>query len=390
MRIGLLFNGSLTQRKIINIQMRQTVFTALLIFFSIGVSAQHLRPGFDKEEFMELLRINARFSESAAKAKLIPLPNRSVFVYKSPVIGLANLWQLWLKDGNVGVISTRGTTREGISWLANLYAAQVPAKGTLTIDTNFVFNYDLAQHPHAAVHVGYLLSSAFLIRDMLPKIDSCYKSGIKDFIIAGHSQGGGLSYILTAYFLGLQRLGQLPADIRFKTYTSASPKPGNLYFAYEYEHLTRGGWAFNVTSTEDWVPQTPSTVQTLEDFPTVNPLPLLQQSIKTQPLLKRLFLRKIVKNVMRPSQKTVSVYEKYLGTFTAKNIRKKLPQFKEPTYSRGSNYVRAGAQIVLYPDREYYRKFPVPEDNRDIMFHHSLPPYYYLVEQYDVPAPAYD
>src|SRR5690606_41676347 len=74
MRIGLLFqsNGSLTQRKIINIQMRQTVFTALLIFFSIGVSAQHLRPGFDKEEFMELLRINARFSESAAKAKLIP------------------------------------------------------------------------------------------------------------------------------------------------------------------------------------------------------------------------------------------------------------------------------------------------------------------------------
>ena len=362
--------------------MYQSLITLLSILLCHTVSAQSLRSGFDKAEFMEVIRINAQFSASAEKAKWIPSPTHSVLLYRSPEMGLANQWQLWLKDQRVAVINTRGTTGEGISWLANLYAAQIPAKGSLQIDTNFTFDYDLAAHSNAAVHVGYVFSSAFLVRDMLPKIDSCYRAGIRDFIISGHSQGGGLSYILTAYFRGLQRTGKLPADIIIKTYACASPKPGNLYFPYDYEHAAKGGWAFNVTSTEDWVPQTPFTVQTLEDVPEVSPLPLLQNGIKKQPFFKRILLKMVYKKATRPAQKTVDIYQKYLGNFIAKNIRKTYPHFVEPTYAKGNDYVRAGEQIILYPDSAYHEKFMVPKDNKNMMFHHALPPYYYLMERY--------
>jgi hypothetical protein len=50
-----------------------------------------------------------------------------------------------------------------------------------------------------------------------------------------------ISYLLTAYLYHLQKSGRLQADIRFKTYASAGPKPGNLYFAYQYEAMTKGG-----------------------------------------------------------------------------------------------------------------------------------------------------
>ncbi len=87
----------------------------------------------------------------------------------------------------------------------------------------------------------------------------------------GHSQGGAIAYLLTAHFYNLQQQGKLPADIRFKTYCSAAPKPGNLYFAYDYETTTRGGWACNVVNAADWVPETPFSVQTVSDFNTTNP-----------------------------------------------------------------------------------------------------------------------
>lgn len=353
-----------------------------LFAISSQLAAQQLKPGFDKQEFMEVLRINARFSETSEKAKLIPQPEDSRLLYRSPVIGLANLWQLWLTDERTAVLNTRGTTGESISWMANLYAAQVPAKGSLHIDTNFIFDYDLADHPQAAVHVGYLLSAAFLARDMLPKIDSCYKAGIRDFIVAGHSQGGGISYMLGAHFLNLQRNGILPADIRLKIYTSASPKPGNLYFAYDFEHQTAAGWHFNITNTEDWVPQTPFTVQTEADLPVVNPAPMLENTIRKQSFFKRLVFKTVYRKATKPSKKAVQRYHKYLGKFTAKNIKKQFPNFIEPPYATGNDYVRAGAQVVLYPDRSYMEKFKVPENNKDMMFHHSLPPYYYLLERY--------
>jgi len=54
--------------------------------------------------------------------------------------------------------------------------------------------------------VGWLLSTAYLSKDILPKIDSMYKSGIKDFILMGHSQGGAINFLLTAHLYSQNRV----------------------------------------------------------------------------------------------------------------------------------------------------------------------------------------
>lgn len=347
-----------------------------LCSISLGIS-QSLKPGFEKDEYKELIYIAARSTESVEKAKLIPQPEHSKLVYQSKSIGLDNLWELWIKDESTAVICTRGSTEKSESWLANFYAAMAPAKGEVKISNDYTFQYELSSDKNAAVHTGYLISTAFLSREMVPKIDSCSTAGIKNFIIMGHSQGGGISYLLTAHFYNLQKKGMLPVDIRFKTYCSAAPKPGNLYFAYGYEKMTQEGWAYNVVNAADWVPQTPLTVQILTDFPHVSPVSVIEETIKEQPFFKKMLLKAVYGRFTNPSQKTVKRYQQLLGDQMAKRIKKYLPDFKAPAYFNSSDYVRTGNTIVLYPDEAYYQKFS--NDSKDLMIHHSFPPYLYLL-----------
>ncbi len=222
---------------------RSLVF--LLLFFgsvSQQVSAQQLKPGFNKSELREALLVNMRTGSDSAVYEALPEPEKYTLAYESDEVGLLNVWALWLNDNNnTGIISIRGTVPAMESWLANFYAAMVPAKGELILSEQDTFKYQLAENQKAAVHIGWLISTAYLYRDMLPKIDSVYQEGIKDFIITGHSQGGGISYLLTAYLVNLQKYGDLPEDINFKTYSTAAPKPGNLYFAYDYEQRSQNG-----------------------------------------------------------------------------------------------------------------------------------------------------
>src|SRR5690606_1071912 len=115
----------------------------------------------------------------------------------------------------------RGSIATEASFLANFYAAMVPAKGAMQLEDSFLFEYTLAEHPKAAVHVGWFISMAYLSKTIESKIDSLYKSGIKDYILTGHSQGGGITFLLTAYLAHLKLKGNLPLDIQFKTYCSA-------------------------------------------------------------------------------------------------------------------------------------------------------------------------
>jgi hypothetical protein len=204
-------------------------FSLFIILFSKEIIAQPLKPGFDRTEFIEMLKIGAVTSGDSAYYNTFSMPVHYKMTYQSPQIGLDNLWQLWIGDDSVAVISIRGTTNTAVSFLANLYAAMVAAKGTLQLEKNFTFDYDLSDDPKAAVHVGFLISMAYLSRDIVPKIDSLYKAGIKEYIIAGHSQGGAITYLLTSYLESLKDENKLPRDIRFKTCASASPKPGNLF-----------------------------------------------------------------------------------------------------------------------------------------------------------------
>ncbi len=356
-------------------------FTIVLLCSTIPLQSQDLKPGFDKDEFRELLLISSRTSANAAYYADLPDPSNFTMKYRSPVMGLDNLWDLWLDSSSTAVISIRGTTAKQESWLANFYAAMAPAKGELKLDQNRTFNYDLAQNPRAAVHVGWLLSMAYLADDIQPRIDSCYKAGYRNFILMGHSQGGAIAFLLNSHIRNLQSRGIIPSDILLKTYCSAGPKPGNLFYAYEYEFANSGGWAFNVVNSADWVPQTPISIQTLNDFNTTNPFVNAKKFIRKLPFPKDLVMRKVFNKLDKSTRKAQRNYEKYLGNKTEAMIEKNLAQFSPPQYIGSNDYVRTGVTIVLMADEEYYQLYP--NNPEKIFVHHFHRPYLYLLEKLD-------
>lgn len=348
------------------------------VFLFFHGRAQQLKPGFDKQEYIELLKVNAMFGDSVFRTN-IPQPAYSKFLYRSPVVGLENCWDLYLRKDGVAIISIRGTTASKESWMANFYSAMVPAVGVLHLSKTDSFSYHLADNPKAAVHVGWLLSTAYLSKTILSKIDSLYRSGIKDFIIMGHSQGGAITYLMTAYLYNLQQGHILPQDIRFKTYCSAGPKPGNLYFAYDYEKITNGGWAYNVVNTADWVPETPVTIQTLYDFNKTNVFAVAPKLIKKQKFPSNWIGKYIFNRLSKPGLKAQRVYEKYLGKYVSKQVQKQLPDLIIPDYYHSTDFVRTGNYILLYADNTYYQKFPDSESN--VFIHHLFQAYLYLSEK---------
>jgi hypothetical protein len=359
--------------------------TKLLLLFSLislTVVGQQLKSGFDKNEYKELMLISARTTAEPNYYKDFPEPSNFKMIYQSQPIGLDNLWDLWTNDKNVAVISIRGTTEKPESWLSNFYAAMVPAKGELKLNDKEIFPYQLATNPKAAVHVGWLLSMAYLSKEIVPKINEQYQKGTKEFLIMGHSQGGAISFLLTSYLYNLQQLDQLPKDIRFKTYCSAGPKPGNLYYAYEYEAMTQGGWAYNVVNSADWVPEMPISIQTLKDFNNVNPFTNAKVLIKKQKFPNNLVLKHVYNQLDKPTRKAQKNYEKYLGEMTSKIIKQNINGYNPPLYYSSNHFVRTGATIVLLPNDEYFKQFP--DDPTKLFPHHFHAQYLLLLNQLPV------
>jgi hypothetical protein len=367
---------------------------SLLLFIFIcafcnGGSSQPLKPGFDKSECLTMLEIGARFGDTAY-AKKFPEPAGYKMIYRSPVVGMENLWELWVSDRGIAVISLRGTTQDAVSWLENFYSAMVPAKGELHLSDSFNFKYDLASNPRAAVHIGWLIGVAFLSRDIIPKIDSLYKNGTKNFFISGHSQGGALTFLMTSYLYSLQTQNKLPSDIRFKTYSTASPKVGNLYYAYDYAAMTQFGWAYNVVNSADWVPEGMFSIQTPDDFNNTSPFTNAKELIGKLPFPKDLVLKYIYDRMDGPVRKAEYRFQDCLGKGLESYVKKVLPGFQPPaSYFNSMDYVRVGNVIVLLADADYYKLFP---DNPNTIFvHHFHDAYYYLAKKlpdtYSSPAP---
>ncbi len=353
--------------------------TLLLFLLSQTVNAQ-LKPGFDINEYLELMRVSRQQFNDTLKGDLTPKPQQFHKIYQSPEGPLKNRWDLWVNDKGIGVISIRGTVNNEVSWLENFYAGMVPATGQLHINDTSIFKYHLADDPRAGVHIGWLLGLADLSKTIVPKIKALYESrGIKNFIIMGHSQGAAIAFLLRSYIADLQNNNLLPADIVFKTYCSAPPKPGNTYYGYDYNYLTRGGWGVAVTNAADWVPQTPFSIQTLKDFNHPNPFLNIDDVIKKQSFFVRLYMRHVYNQLKKSPEKAQKVNEKYLGKTVYKFIKKQLPQYIEPFYMHDNSYTSCGLPVILMPDADYKTKFPDDSDN--VFVHHMFWPYYYLAQK---------
>jgi len=343
------------------------------------LGAQPLKPGFDKGEYAELMYISARTgAQTPGYYKYIPPPAQHQLVYRSAPAGLDNLWELWSGPGHPVVLSLRGTTPRMTSWLANFYAGMVPAKGTLDVEPDYHFAYNLASDSRAAVHVGWLLSLAYLSRDILPRLDSLYTAGCRDVTIIGHSQGGAIAYLLMAMLRNKQEAG-FYSGVRFKNYASAGPKPGNLYFAYDFEHLCKD-WSYNVVNAADWVPETPVSIQTLGDFNRTNPFKGAPKLLRKQRFPANLVLSCSFGRMTRSTRRAQRIYRHYLAGVAGKLVSRSLKDFQRPEYVSCLNYARTGNYVVLMPDSTYFHRYP--ESDTNLFVHHLHGPYLYLLKAY--------
>jgi Lipase (class 3) len=351
---------------------------AFVVFWHCAM-AQGLRPGFDVDEYTGVLW------RSAFAIGTIPdvhLPRNTDYhkVYTAPETGMHNNWSLWLnRDSTVMVLHLRGSTATADSWIENFYAAMIPASGSLQLDSRTRFDYRFAADPKAMVHVGWAVGIASMASDIVQHIRTYYARGIRQILIEGHSQGAALAFLLRSYLYYSIQDGQLPGDLQIKTYCSAGPKPGNQYYAYDYDFITRGGWGFNVVNAADWVPEMPFSIQTMKDLNHTNPFPNLKKGIKKQKLVVRWYGSYVYGRMDRATRKARKRYQHYLGKVLYTQVRKYMKEYQQPRYAGCMNYATAGTPVILQPDADYYRLFPDTASN--VFAHHLAEAYYYLLRK---------
>jgi len=352
--------------------MRGLIF-GLLVCIYFPLQAQQLKPGFDPKEYHDLLSLPER-GDSAMGVH----PDNYQLLYTSPEVGFYNRWFLWKRNDGVVVINIRGTIGKTESWLANFYAAMIPATGSLQLTDSTIFDYKLAKDSIAPyVHVGWTVALGFMAPDIVAHIKEQYKAGAREFIVMGHSQGGAIAFLTRSY---LEYLPGMPKDIKYKTYCSAAPKPGNLFYAYDFDFITRDGWGFRVVNAADWVPETPLSLQRVTDFNTVNPFIDIPGTLKKQKFFVRLYGNMVYNKLTRATNRSVRRYRKYLGNFVYKLSKKQLPQLRQPAYVYSNNYMTAGSPVILMPDEEYNKLYPF--DGKNVFIHHMPAHYLFLLKKY--------
>ena len=353
----------------------------LIVFtHSLLVSQNKLKPGFDAREFLDVLHLEWAHQDSGSRYAPVVLPANYKRVYRSPEVGLRNKVDVWLRNDSVGIICLRYTVG-GTSWLENFYSGLIKAQGTLKLNDSTTFDYKFSSDEKAFVHHGWAIGACYLAPYVTQKINEYYKQGVKEFIIVGHSQGAALSFLMRSY-LQYAHDSIVPKDITYKVYCSAAPKPGNLFYAYDFDFITRNGWAYRIVNTYDWVPQTPFSVQTISDLHPTNPLSIRKQLMKRRlkkPFI-RLYVNHAIKDMEDAARKTNKKYHKYLTKRMGIFIKKSLKEYKDPIIEKSNFYMPAGIPIILQPDSVYEEKFKF--DGVNVFVHHMFEPYIFLTEHY--------
>lgn len=349
---------------------------AAAICLSIVINARQLQPGFDSQEFRKMFQVSAHQTDTPWVKIKFPYPGGYNMVYRSKVGGLDNRWDMWMSPDSVAVVSIRGTTGTNESWLENFYAGMIPAEGTLNMGNGNLFDYKLAEDSLAYVHIGWTIGMASMAPEIVTQMNLQYNKGIRDFIIMGHSQGGAIALLLYSYLHYLPD-STLPNDIRIKVYGSAAPKVGNQKFSYDFDFISRGGWAYRIVNSVDWVPECPFTVQTTDDLSQGNPFSEPERAGLKGPA--KIVANHIVRKMNRKAKQAERRFRKYLAHKTGKFVRKNIPGMPKQEYIKSMAYVSCGSPIILVPDNHYYELYP---DKGGIFTNHYFGPYYYLLNIY--------
>ncbi|MBN9296548.1 MAG: lipase family protein [Filimonas sp.] len=349
----------------------------LPLFSATALYAQ--QKAFDPAEYLDLLRLNFKAMADTTATQSYSLHKGTYNrLLRSPEVGLYNRVEVFMRNDGVAVVSLRGTINKPQSWLENFFAAMVAANGSIKLNDSTTFSYTLSKDPQAYVHIGWLVGLGHLAPYITHELDSLLQKGTRNIIVMGHSQGGALAFLTTSYLY--YHYAQQYPDLKLTAYCSAAPKPGNLYYAYDFDFITRTNGGFRIVNAADWVPETPISIQTIDDFRSPNPLADAKTTIKKESFFVRLALNHVYNKLKGGPETAMKRYRKYLGDMLYKQVKKSLPQFEKPSFVYSSNYMTAGVPIILPADSAYHAKFVF--NGKDVFVHHSLKSYEYLVNQY--------
>lgn len=105
-------------------------FIFICISIAQHLGAQVLKPGFQKQEFIDLLKLSMYQMDTPWVDMEIDLPEGFELTYRSPVFGLDNRFDLWINSNKkVAAINVRGSNGTRPSWVENFYMAMIPAQG---------------------------------------------------------------------------------------------------------------------------------------------------------------------------------------------------------------------------------------------------------------------
>jgi len=366
------------------------LYGVLFVFIILGLTSGckveksfGLEPGYNKAELLGIMPAMERAydSEDIGGFKT-PSPENMEQVFRSKVSPLMNRFDIWLTNDKKALITIRGTIIDSaaMSSAAVLYSLMAPANGKIKVSETGWFEYKLTELPDAGVHLGMLLGLYFMSGELVDQINTQYRDGIKDFIIVGHSQGSGNSLLVTSYLWYLRKDGKLPSDIRFKTYSIATPKTGNLQYVYDYEKLTAGGYAISVNNVIDWVPRVPMTFQSIGDFPKVSPFKDIKEFLSGANYTLGPNFDKGFEDFSNVAPKVIDQTTQGIHENVYPKIAKVMPGYVEPECLPSFNFERSGLSVPLVPDSEYYKLFPNDPENFNVWENHSVYPYYILIK----------
>lgn len=227
--------------------------TLLILLIFAQLNAQ---TGLDKSEMRDMIAICNSFTFiDLYKSDKNIIPKDYHKVYTSGVFGMDNKFQIYKKN-HTAVIHFRGSTDKQVSWLENIYAAMIPAQGVINLEGED-FPYHFADDTSAAVHSGYSLGLAFMHAELIDRIKILNDDGIYDIIITGHSQGGSLANLATAWLNNIKGK-EISAKNNFRTYAFAAPMIGNQAFVNEYNRkFCDTKKSFNIINIADQIPTFP-------------------------------------------------------------------------------------------------------------------------------------
>lgn len=167
--------------------------------------------------------------------------------------------------------------------------------------------------------------------------------------------------------------------IKVKSYASAPPKMGNMYFVYDFDNANSSLWSYSVVNTADPVPEMPFTTQQVDvDMNEPNPILNLVKRFDDLPLLKRVVFKGTFRKMQNRARKSSEAYQKYLGKYVGGFLHASLPELKLPDPVKTTYFLRPGVPITLSVNTAYWKKF----EGAPNYFHHGIDSYRFLLRQY--------